>query len=169
VSVEFHGLTDDEKNLIRVSKFYHSNESDIEKLVVKFVKNMNFDRGTVGDMFGISRQQVTGIVRRLGFTAEFNTPKPKEAATFDERLTEMAVRPGPLFDESELAGRISNELHEQFGSRFKQGDKFTSRKELMQAFEITSKTAGDVMANLVRADLIEFAEPGNFRKGYVVK
>jgi DNA-binding GntR family transcriptional regulator len=49
------------------------------------------------------------------------------------------------------------------------GDKFWSRKELMQQFEIGNSTAGQVLKLLSADGLIEFIDPERIRLGYKVK
>lgn len=78
-------------------------------------------------------------------------------------------KPEPRFNTETLPGRIAQEMFEMIQIGMRRGDQFYTQIELMQKCEIGKRTAGRVLELLREDDLIEYADPLNPRKGYVVK
>jgi hypothetical protein len=174
VTVEFGGLSKDENDLIKVAKYFHDNHSEFERVVVKMVKVLNLDAASVSHMTGISPQQVRGIVRRVGFTAEFMQPKKAKALKNVDAVAEnyqpenrrLAIH---VNANSDIPQRVAHDMAAIIHRDMNPGDKWLSAKEAMAQFQCTAKTVTIANQILIDHNWIEMTEPGNFRKGYKVK
>jgi hypothetical protein len=174
-------LTSAEKELLAVVRYY--NEQRAKNKIAKLLDKLNrdFDFETIESMTGFRKAEIGSMLHSVrnerparNRINELGPSKAtKKAMTRIEGQLEPTGKVGPRFNVEHLSGRIAQEYFEEISSktnkRFVSRDNFVTQKQMMAEKEITAKTASEVFSLLREDDLIEFAEPGNFRKGYVVK
>jgi hypothetical protein len=153
-------LNENEKELLPVIRYYNTKRADksVARLVRKLTQNLDME--SAASLTGFSVREVDELISSL--------PKRKSKPPIEK------VEPiEPTFNEATTADRVAGDLARSWAdgwkAEFKSGDKFLSSKHLMERYQISKADATLVFDLLQREGFIEQAEPGNFRKGYVVK
>jgi ribosomal protein S25 len=178
-------LTPSEKELLAVIRYYNSQRKQIARLVKKL--NENFYLPVVKDMTGFNGDEIYRYIQMVPVANRINNLGPSKATKkalskfesepvdlFDEKPKPRKRTPRkksePRFNTTVLEGRVAQEIFTMIrDGELSSGDKFWSRKELMQQFEIGNSTAGQVLKLLSADGLIEFIDPERIRLGYKVK
>lgn len=173
-------LTENERELLAVVKYYNAHKPQVARLVNKLTRG--FDMESVASLTGFTPDEIGDFIDAY-FEKKNAVKKPgpikkqteeNEGDKFDlseEQVEESTHKPKPivLTSDSSLAERVAYEMSMQIGAKFKSGDKFYGQKAAMAEFQCTAATVTEAFKFLLERNLIEQAEPGNFRKGYVVK
>ena len=162
-------LTAAEKELLAVVKYYNGqrDKKTIAKLVVKL--DQEFGRDVAMTLTGFETKEIDG------FYSVITPRKPRKKVEKAPAVTKvdewdvdrrLAIH---LNAESDLAQRVAHDMAAHIDTKMNPGDAWLSRKEAMEKFECKSATLTKANGILLSHNWIEEAEPGNFRKGYVVK
>jgi hypothetical protein len=166
-------LNQNEKELLAIVRHYNENKKNVARLVKKLLND--FTLADVKALTGFNGDEIYQLQQMV------YTPKRRKNAT--ERLAEKLVKQDPikgteldgyrlaidLNAESNVAQRVAYDIAEAIESELSPGDPFWGQKALCKKFDCTHRTAGLATRILRSHNWIEEAEPGNFRKGYVVK
>lgn len=163
--VEIQGVSKDEMNLVRVSRYYHENITAIEAVVAKLGNVIGLDSSSIAAMTGFSIQRVGAIVRAhrkpnakpfKQAVAESNAaPEVKKALNdfVDERAPETKVV-DHLEDEKprthnakyvDVANGIIDLIDEL---NLEKGDKLPTSLELAAKFGVATATITNAIAHL---------------------
>jgi hypothetical protein len=190
-------LTPAEKELLAVVQYYNEQRrtNKVRNLCGKLYSTTGggLEISDIARLTGFSEEQARefvnaflgrGMTKKKLDTAEKKVAQKKRkvgAKRIAEKLTNE--NPVDLFDEptgnrrlaihlnanSDLPQRIAHDIAAAVNRELKPGDKFWGGKELRTRFECSEKSRSEAVKILVNHNWIELAEPGNFRKGYIVK
>lgn len=166
-------LNETDRELLAVVKYYNDNKKGVIRLVNKLANS--FDLTSISHVTGFSVDEIGDILDA--------SPKPKARksrakkpiqpdpviATVEESKSTKPRRGIILHAGSDLAERLAHDLSMHIANNMQPGDKWLSQKTIMQKFECTAASAAGANGALLEYNWIEQVEPGNFRKGYVVK
>lgn len=172
-------LTPSEKELLPVIRYANSKRKEVARLVTKLTRN--FDMETVCDMTGFSVKEIDQLITVNSVPGT----KPKRKNTTERQIEQSKKDRFDLFEpeptgnsrrlaihlsaESDLPQRLAHDMAAHITREMKPGDTWFSRKEVMAKFDCGSASLTVANGILLKHNWIELAEPGNFRKGYVVK
>ena len=179
-------LTDKEKELLAVVRYYNENKKLVAKLVTKLMKDFN-----LADVKVLTNLNGDEIMKLQEMT--FRKPGPSKAtkkvqASIREASAELDPEMGDTLVEIEgetyvmdhklsdvitldadspLHERIAYEMSMQIGAKFKSGDAFYSTKTAMEEFGASQERVRAALKLLKEKNLIEYRD-GIAKKGYVV-
>lgn len=172
-------LTQSEKELLAVVRYYANNKKAIAKLLVKL--GNNFGDEVTSSMTGLTDTEINSLVfsyasKRNATKAIGNAKKApakpnkaaKETAATEavEGSERLAIH---LNSESDLVTRIADDVTKAIESELKPGDPFWRSRVLIDRFGARSNTAPLVNKILVEHNWIQPVDESNKRKGYMVK
>lgn len=177
-------LNQNEKELLKVVRYFNTQRTQTAKLVKKLMESFDvedvaimtgFDEGEVYAWQAMAperkKKTLTEKVEDLKKRPAYQEMKKaaEEVAVTESKTERVLPALISINGESSIAERLAHEMSVIITDELKSGDKFYSRKEAMTKFECGGSTVTEAFGILFSKGWIEFAEPGNFRKGYVVK
>lgn len=174
-------LTQNEKELLAVVKYYNGNEKKIDRLIYKLVEGLSIEQAAI--LSGYNEETVKAIHR------EVKESKPKRKfRTTTERMLEQAKTEIPAMVDEELVKqgetrlaihvnstserpvRIAHDISKRLEKgELKSGDQFWTTRDIIERFSVSRGTATEAIRILRKHNWIEYIDPNRVRLGLKVK
>jgi hypothetical protein len=177
-------LTQNEKDLLAVVRYYNGEKVKVIRLVVKLATQFDFESAAAMTGFTLAEvdQIVTNYDRKRAKTVKsmgkrIGSQRVAEKV-MNEKQPDLFKEPEPqikiglpieLNADSPLSERVAYDMAQAISQELKGGDYFWTQKEAAQKFQVNVNTVSAATKILFEKKWIEREEPNNSRSRYVVK